>query len=217
MAFLLVVAFGLHLAHPCGAETATAAGKNFLPDAGFDRFEGDLPQGWTATIWNQPVIQEKIHRLKPGRDGTGSCLELERTTPMTVASLTGPLVDIAPDTAYLLKGYYSSTCQLVTTDKKWMGAEGVTITGHWIDAAGESSDSFLLVLPDTQDRWVPFFREVRAPQDGQQLRLVIERRWVGGRLRFDDFSLRRGTLRDFQAEFSVPSVADDVFFLFSAG
>ena len=58
------------------------------------------------------------------------------------------------------------------------GAEGVTITGHWINDAGEGSDSFLLVLPDTQDRWVPFFREVRAPQDGQQLRLVIERRWV---------------------------------------
>ena len=50
--FLLVVALGFRLAHPCGAETATAAGKNFLPDAGFDRFEGDLPQGWTATIWN---------------------------------------------------------------------------------------------------------------------------------------------------------------------
>ena len=44
------------------------------------------------------------------------------------------------------------------------------------------------------------------------LKIVINRRWVGGRLRFDDFSLREGKIRDYEEEFSVRQVPDEDFF-----
>ena len=36
-------------------------------------------------------------------------------------SLTGPFISVSPDQDYLFKGYYASTCELVTTDSAgWM-------------------------------------------------------------------------------------------------
>ena len=56
---------------------STAYGKmiNLFPNPNFDNFDGNLPTGWTAKIWNQPMVKEKIHRSSPGRDGDGYCLE----------------------------------------------------------------------------------------------------------------------------------------------
>jgi hypothetical protein len=192
--------------------SAQACAANLFPNPTFDDFDGDLPAGWTSEIWNQPMIKERIHRLSPGRDGTGSCLEIEETTPMTVMSLSTPAFAVSPDREYLFKGYYASTCRGVATDKRWKDAEGISLSGTWLDAETKSIDTFTIVLPDTQDRWMEFFQEVRSPEAAQELKLVLSRRWVGGRLRFDDFTLREGTLRDFKEEFSIPHVPDEDFF-----
>ena len=195
---------------------------NMFPNPGFDKFDGILPTSWSAKIWNQPITKVKIHRLTPGRGGKGSCLEIEPGTPMTVMSLSSQIFPVSANQDYLFKGYYTSTCEGVTRDKKWMNAEGVTLSGNWLDADNKKVGSLTLdpgygtalniVLPDTQDRWVEFFQEIRSPENAQALQIVLDRRWIGGRLRFDDFSLREGKIRDYEEEFAIPQVPDEEFF-----
>ena len=57
-----------------------------------------------------------------------------------------------------------------------------------------------------------FYEELRSPDNASHLQIVITRRWVGGRLRFDDFSLREGRIMDFAEEFSIRPVPDEDFF-----
>ena len=177
---------------------SAAYGKsdNLFPNPNFDDFEGDLPTGWTSRIWNQPMVKEKIHRSSPGRNGEGYCLELEPTTPIALTTLASPAFGVSANQDYLFKGFYASTCQGTTTDKRWMDAEGVSVAGNWLDANKEQIGSFTIALPDTQDRWIEFYQEVRSPDGARELQIQIFRRWVGGRLRFDDFSLRQGKIMD---------------------
>ena len=153
----------------------------------------------------------RIGRLAPGRDGTGTCLEIEPGTPMSVTTLRSPVFPVAADRDYLFKGYYASTSRGVTTKERWIDADGVSLSGHWLDGE-EKVGSFEIVLPDTQDRWIEVFQQVRPPEGARALQVVVTRRWVGGRLRLDDFSLRPGTIRDYEEEFSIAEVADEDFF-----
>ena len=193
---------------------SAAYGKtaNLFPNANFDNFDGNLPTGWASKIWNQPMVKEKIHRLSPGRNGEGYCLELEPTTPIAHTSLSSPAFGVSANQDYLFKGYYASTCQGTTTDKRWMDAEGVSLSGNWLDASKEKIGSFTIALPDTQDRWIEFYQEVRSPDGAYEMEIEIFRRWVGGRLRFDDFSLRQGKIMDYEAEFSIQPMPDEDFF-----
>ena len=186
--------------------------ENLFPHPGFDRFDGDLPSGWSASVWNQRTTRVRYGGLEPDRDGTGSCFELAPTTPMAVVTLRSQSFPVAPGTGYLFKGHYASASELVTTDKKWMDAEGVSLVGYWLDEGGESAGSFTIALPSTQDRWIEIFEEVRAPDIATQLRIEVSRRWVGGRLRIDDFSLRRGTIADYGDEFRVRPAEEGDFF-----
>lgn len=207
---LLVTLVLAVLAGVCEAGDGTPA--NLFPNPAFDMFEGDLPAGWTFDSWNQPAMKVRVGKLKPGMDGTGHCLEIRPGNPMSSVSLTSPVISVSPGRDYLFKGYYASTCELVTTDKRWMNAEGVVAEGKWLDAAKSPVGAFTIVLPDTQDRWVEFYDEVHSPDNAAQLQIVITRRWVGGRLRFDDFSLREGRIKDFAEEFSIRPVPDEDFF-----
>ena len=153
--------------------------ENIFPNPGFDAFEDDLPKGWTVGIWNKPLSRVETNKLAPGRDGTGHCLEITPGLPMSSVTLTTQAIPVSASQDYLFKGYYASACVGVTTDKKWMDAEGVSLTGNWLDAEEEKVDSFTIVLPDTQDRWVECFQEVRSPENGVTLQIVINRRWVG--------------------------------------
>ena len=202
------------LAAILGAASAAAAQEavNQFPNPGFDEFSGDLPQGWSVDSWNQPATKVRIGRLEPGRDGTGTCLEIEPGTPMSVTTLRSQVFPVAADRGYLFKGYYASTSRGITTRARWPDADGVSLSGDWLDEGGEKVGSFGIVLPDTQDRWIEVFQEVRPPEGARSLQVVVTRRWVGGRLRLDDFSLRPGTIRDYEEEFSIPEVEDDVFF-----
>ena len=195
-----------------GGGTAAQGAENLFPNPGFDEFSGDLPAGWSVESWNQPLTQVRIGRLAPGRDGTGTCLEIEAGTPMSVTTLRSPVFPVTADRDYLFKGYYASTSRGVTTKERWIDADGVSLSGHWLDDGEEKVGSFDIVLPDTQDRWIEFFQEVRPPEGARALQVVVARRWVGGRLRLDDFSLRPGTIRDYEEEFSIPEVADEDFF-----
>ena len=93
-----------------------------------------------------------------------------------------------------------------------MDAEGVSLSGNWLDASKEKIGSFTIALPDTQDRWIEFYQEVQSPDGAHELQIEIFRRWVGGRLRFDDFSLRQGKIMDYEGEFSIQQVPDEDFF-----
>ena len=185
---------------------------NLIPDPGFDHFEGDLPTGWTASVWNARTTRVKYGKLAPGRDGTGTCLEIQPTTPMSVGTLRGRAFPAAPSTGYLFKGHYASASELVTADKRWMDAEGVSLTGQWQDEDGEVVGSFTIVLPSTQDRWIEVFEEVRSPETTRALQIAVEWRWTGGRLRLDDFSLREGSIADFSEEFTIQPADDESFF-----
>ena len=196
----------------CGGVAMAASSANLFPNPDFAVFDGDVPEGWTFDSWNQPMMKVRLGKLEPGRDGTDPCLEIQAGNPASVASLHGPSLRVLPDRDYLFRGYYSSTCESVTRRERWLNADGVTFAGNWLDPDGKSLGSFTIVLPDTQDRWVEFYDEVRSPAEAQGLQVAITRRWVGGRLRFDDFSLRRGRIRDFAEEFSVRPVPDEDFF-----
>jgi len=203
----------LAMIYPANLGRAADEGPaNLLPQGSFDAFDGDLPSGWTSEIWNQPMMRVKIHQLRPGRDGTGSCLEVEAGQPMTMTTLTTPPVPVSADHRYLLKGYYASNCRGMTANKKWMDAEGVSLKGNWLDAEDKPVGSFTIVLPDTQDRWTEFYWEARSPEAAHQFQIAITRRWVGGRLRFDDFSLREGAIMDFEQEFSLQPIPDEQLF-----
>ncbi len=207
---MFALAFGVSvLAH--GNDSADQA-QNLFPNPAFNEFVGNLPVGWSDTIWNRSMTRVTIDKLEPGRNGTGYCLEIEPGTPMAVVLLSARSFSVSANQDYLFKGYYSSTCQGTTTNKKWLNAEGVSLSGSWLDAQKEKVGVFNIVLPDTQDRWVECFQEVRSPETAQALQIVISRRWVGGRLRFDDFSLREGKIRDYAEEFSIAVVPEDQFF-----
>ncbi len=186
--------------------------ENQFPNPGFDEFSGDLPAGWSVDSWNQPATKVGIGRLAPGRGGTGTCLEIEPGTPMSVTTLRSQVFPVAADRDYLFKGYYASTSRGITTKDHWTDADGVSLGGHWLDDGEEKVGSFGIVLPDTQDRWIEFFQQVRPPEGARALQVVVTRRWVGGRLRLDDFSLRPGTIRDYEEEFSISEVEDEDFF-----
>ena len=178
------------------AEAATATDRsNLLPDPGFSDFDGAAPRGWIATSWNQEFLQERFGRCEPGRDGTGSCLELAAGSGASIIHFTGPAVATQGDADYFLKGYYASTC------------ERVSLKGEWFDEAGKTVRSFELRLPETQDGWVHFIQQLWSPALASQLRLSIEKKWQSGRVRFDDFSLRRGTVADYASEFALPDPA----------
>ena len=186
--------------------------ENLFPNPSFDRFDGDLPSGWSASLWNQRTTRVRYGRLEPGRDGTGTCFEIQPTSPAATGTFRSQQVPVAPAMPYVVKGHYASTCALVTTDKKWMDAEGLSLVGHWLDEEGEDVGAFLIALPSTQDRWIEFFEEVQSPEMATSLQIVVEWRWTGGRVRLDDFSLREGRIADYREEFSIQPTADEDFF-----
>ncbi len=179
------------LPEPPPALATPATRANLFGDPGFDDFEGTTPRGWSATSWNQEFLQERFGRGEPGRDGTGSCLELQPGSGASIITLTTPALSLQGDATYFLKGHYASTC------------EKVVLRGEWLGAAGLALQTVEIRLPETQDGWVHFIKELSSPALARQLRVSIEKKWQSGRLRFDDVSLRLGTVSDFAAEFAL--------------
>ena len=189
-----------------------AGAANLFPNPGFEEVGGGMPDGWSGEVWNKLFTRCEYVAGVPGRDGTGRCLELPSASPMGVMTVRSPAFDVPADTTFVFKAHYASDSQSLSSVPRWRDADGVSLTGEWLGAEGQPVGSFLLVLPDTQDRWIEIFEQVQSPSDAKQLRLTITRRWVGGRLRLDDFSLRVGTIADFAKEFSIPTATGDDYF-----
>jgi hypothetical protein len=170
---------------------AVADRANLVQDSGFDDFDGLAPRGWTVDSWNQEFLRQRFGECEPGRDGTGSCLELQAGSGASVINFRGPTLPVDGDAEYFLKGYYASTC------------ERVSVRGEWLGETGKTLRAFEVRLPETQDGWVHFIKQVPTPAFAHGLRLSIEKKWQSGRVRFDDFSLRRGTLVDYAGEFAL--------------
>jgi len=170
------------------------SGKNLLSNSQFDAFHGQAPTGWTVDSWNQKFLKERFGRGKPGRGGTGSCLEMKEGSGAAIIEFTGPKTSIEADTTYVLKGYYASTC------------EKVEVIGSWLDNKGKDISSFNLILPETQEQWTEFFDQISSPIGSVSFRINVRKKWQTGRVRFDDFSLRLGTLQNYAKEFSLPAL-----------
>ena len=167
--------------------------SNLLPNPGFDVFDGRLPAGWTFDSWKKEYAKEQYGQVSPGPNGEGFCLELQQGSPAGAFTIRSQPVQATAETTYVFKGYYAAGC------------EGKTlVVGKWLDKAGKGVGSFEFKLPDTQKDWIEFFKAVISPVDTTQLEISITKQWQDGFVRFDDFSLREGCLRDYESEFSLP-------------
>ncbi len=164
---------------------------------------GTVPQGWTVSSWNQEFMRERFGQGRPGRDGRGSCLEMQPTQDGSTAGVVNfvsrPMA-ILPDRDYFFRGYYASTC------------ERLVLRGEWLNAQEKVLSSFAIRLPDTQDEWIHFFKALSSPMRATQVRWTIEKKWQQGRVRFDDFSLREGTVADYASEFPLPVISAQPWF-----
>jgi len=176
--------------------------NNVLPYSTFDKFENNIPAGWSFDSWNPVLSKESVFKSHPGCDGSGSCVELEFGDAIVSSSLTSAPVSIETNTYYVFKGYYAST---------FGNLNKIKISGIWKNQAGKKIGEFILRLPLTQDKWVPFFKEINSPSESATITFKITMKWDDGRVRFDDFSLREGRLRDYASEFS-PVVKRGAFF-----
>ncbi len=107
---------------------------------------------------------------------------------------------VKPDCPYFFLGYYASRCKQIA------------VRGEWLDQAEKTLGGFEIWLPDTQDEWIHFFKEVKSPTTAAKVRLVIEKKWQKEQVRFDDFSMREGTVADYVSEFAVPPMPTDPWF-----
>ena len=176
--------------------------NNILPYSTFDQFENNIPTGWSFNSWNPVLSKERIFKSSPGYDGIGSCVELEFGDAIVSSSLTSVPIGIKTNTYYVFKGYYAST---------FGNLHKIKISGIWKNKIGDKIGTFMLRLPPTQDKWLPFFKEIKTPAESATITIKIDMKWDDGRVRFDEFSLREGRLRDYASGFS-PVVKKGAFF-----
>lgn len=176
--------------------------ENIFPNASFDDFDGKLPKGWKVKSWNEEYTKTSYDHSVPGRDGSGSCFTVNESIDIADIEFTLPEIKVEPSSSYVFKGYYKAKCK------------DIEIIGEWLDSGKKSTGKFNMVLPETQNSWTPFFEELRVPASAQTLLLKIYRRHSGDTASFDDFSLRKGTLRDYAAEFRPEFAEGNVFPIF---
>lgn len=166
-----------------------ASAENIFPNSSFDDFDGKLPKGWKVKSWNEEYTRTSYTSSTPGRDGTGSCFNVNESLDMADIEFTLPEINVEAKATYVFKGYYKAKCK------------DVEIIGEWLDSGKKNAGKFNMILPETQNFWTPFFEELKVPGNAQALLLKIYRRHSGDIVSFDDFTLRKGTLRDFASEF----------------
>lgn len=170
------------LAAFCGA-----AEPNLFPNGDFERFDGNLPEGWSVRSWNNEYVKSSWGQAK-GRSG-GTAFRMERSSPMAANTFTLRDIAVEPETVYTFKGYYRST------------ARKFDMEFHWLDADGKKVDMHKLRAPASQDEWILFFDELRTPPKTVALRVLLIKKHTGEPVEVDDFSLRKGGIRQFAAEF----------------
>lgn len=177
--------------------TPPRIGAKPVLEVDFETFDGRLPTGWSFTSWNQEFIQETFGPTRPGRDGRGACFELRAGNPIAVLTVRSGKYPVTSNSEYVFKGFYAANGE-------------VNIIARWLNDDNTELGEFIFKLPSTQDRWIEFFDDVSSPVGGRNvyLELSIHKKDTGGRLRFDDFSLRDGRIADYAEEFSLPKTGD---------
>lgn len=173
---------GLLLAALCGATE-----PNLFPNGDFERFDGNLPEGWSVRAWNNEYVKSSWGPAE-GRNG-GKAFRLERSTPMVANTFTLRDIVVEPGATYTFKGYYRST------------ARRFGLEFCWLDAEGKKAGVHKLRGPETQGEWMMFFDELKAPDNAAALRVILSKKHTGEAVDLDDFSLRKGGVRQFAAEF----------------
>lgn len=188
-----------------GAAMAAAGSENLFPNGGLEKFTGDTPEHWSIRSWNNEYVQASWGETT-GRDQHGKAFAFHAGSPMMAVFATLPRVEVSGGGHYVFKGYYRS-----------LGARKVDVKADFLDAGGKVIGSWMQRLPDTGNRWIAFFDELTPPEKCAAIQFSIEKKHTGGRVEFDDFSLRRGSLRDFASEFKPVVAGDDpdVFPIFS--
>ena len=188
----------------CFASLAVGAfsGENLFPNSNFEKFDKETPVGWKFGSWNPAFSKERISKSSPGHGGMGNCVKLQFNSAIVAANITSDSIKVKPASTYVFKGYYASTFGRL---------HKIAVTGTWKKSDGRRIRSFLFRLPPTQDQWCPFFRELKSPLKATSLVVKIVMKWDDGCVRFDDFSLREGSLRDYATEFH-PAIKNGVFF-----
>jgi hypothetical protein len=180
----------------------TQYSNNLFQNSTFDKFTNNIPTGWKFSSWNRKFSKERISKNIPGHGGSDACVELVFGNAIVASSLSASPIAIKENQYYLFKGYYASTFGKL---------RNIQVIGNWQNSKGKKIGSFRMRLPRTQDQWCPFFREIKSPSGSTHLALKIEMKWDDGRIRFDDFSLREGRLRDYKKEFA-PVIQNGAFF-----
>ena len=182
---------------------------NLFPNAEFDDFDGRLPTGWSFAEANE-FPQEDFGKASPGRIGVGSCLAVREGASEGALKIRSQRVPVSANTTYVFKGYYTylhpGLAEASASHGVPLKVSRVNVVCEWLDSSGKAVGSFEFKLSDTQDDWIAFFKEIRSPENARHLQLKIEKDWQVGSLRLDDFSLRRGYLRDYEPEFSLPKL-----------
>jgi len=169
--------------------TTLSHAENIFPNSSFDDFDGKRPKGWSIKSWNEEYTGTSYTPSTPGRDGSGTCFMVNESLDIADIEFTLPEIKVEPSSSYVFKGYYRANCK------------DIEIIGEWLDSDKKSAGKFNMVLPETQNSWCPFFEELHVPANGNVLLIKIYRRHSGDIVCFDDFTLRKGTLRDYAAEF----------------
>ena len=200
--FKLILCLGLYL--PAGIHVVSARevnNTNYFQNPDFENFVGNIPVGWYYYQGNFDKTANWIS-IGIGKTKKDKCLELNLADTLVGSTnvLWGPKIVLKPNHKYVFKGYYLSTCKKVS----------FVLT--WLDNSSNPVGSFDFILPETQGHWESFFDEFISPENTAFLRVEIRQRWAG-KLCFDDFSLRHGTLIDYENEFSlkVPTAVKSIF------
>lgn len=180
---------------------------NLFTNSEFDDFDGKLPTGWSF-VDGKAFPQEDFGKVTPGRNGLGSCLAVQNGASEGALEIRSQRVPVSARKTYVFKGYYAylhpGLAEASATHGILLEVTRIKVLCEWLDSTGQTVGNFAFKLPDTQDDWIEFFKEVRSPENATQLQVRIEKNWQVGSVRFDDFSLRRGYLRDYESEFSLP-------------
>jgi hypothetical protein len=169
--------------------------NNIFPVPGFDQFgDNHLPTGWLFSSYSPSSCYDNFTQATPGRDGTGSCLEVNSGETLVSFRIVSPAISVSEETTYTLKGHYSATYNKLE------------ILGQWRDNASNILGTFNFVLPATQDRWTAFCDELYSPFGVSTATIEVFADNQSGKIRLDDFSLRKGSLANYASEFSPPAL-----------
>lgn len=146
---------------------------NVFPDGTFTTFNGDgMPSGWQISTTGE--LQHTISQTKGYVSGHSLKITIHNYKN-GVITLTGPKVDVKPDTAYLFKGYYSANTPF-------------SLLTRYYYTDGSSSTRLERSYPITGSAWSTASNAFAAPTNLQNVQ-IIYRLYHDGQLQINGLYL----------------------------